>query len=424
MASPDEPGGWKPKEWKPQEWSLGQDWKPASWSAGAPTSDTSPTSVPPTPPATPTPKPPVAPAPTPAAPAKPHQSAPPKPASTTAKPASPAARKPEPPEAAAKPVSKTATQKPQPTQTARRPETPPPAPQPQQPRRPAPTRAPAGSDLPAYSDRVPTLPPPASGMPAHLSDADPDLDIPPSTWLPAPPTRIDTPFAPARKKTNPLGFVIAGIAIFFILGQLISSCTPTDPYEQLGIDAFPDDDDAAWIPDDEWAPTEPPFDYSDAPGPVEENGAILGPLWVPLPEGWENVQTVDENGREVLTMNPSNSVSTLVYAWEGFTEASDAQDSCAFALLDPAVGAEPALVDPPAILDEDTDIEVAACVGEPLDTFEDATFRGTAFLDIAESTSFVAASRDRENDPEVEAWDRYLTCYVGEQMGVTLEDCG
>lgn len=266
-------------------------------------------------------------------------------------------------------------------------------------------------------------------MPAHLSDVDPDLDIPPSTWLPAPPTRTDNPFAPAQKKGNPLAFVIAGIAIVFVVGQLISSCTSNDPFNQFGIDTFPNGDDVEWIPEDEWE-SDDELGYFDAPGPTQEQ-ILIGPALLPVPEGWEQNYVTRETGSQSLILVPEDALgSELRIAWQPETDVYDASELCASTVADLTTGADDYSIDDAVeivgTIDDPEGFNAAICRASVAHGASSVDYRVTAFYASSISESMVAISQRSTEEPieeDFDQWDHYLTCSVSEQVGIALDYC-
>lgn len=384
MTSSHENGQWEPREWEPQEWALDQEWQPSSWDFHSPAIGQA-HGI--TPESTPVPE-------APMPPEKVDAPQNPEPTPPAAQAAPPTGTNPEHPT--------TGSTTPAPPRNAQRAARPVPKPRQSAPHGPAPLR----EELAPESDLTDTF-----------LDPEPELHVPPPHWLPTTSPAGWRPRSGSRN-ASPLAFVIVGIAAVFILGQVLSSWNSVDSY---GIDPFLDGEVEPWDPGGE------PIGYLDPPDGYQED-VVVGPVWLPVPDGWEhNLVTTDTGGEQLRLTPPDSSGAQFRYAWESEGEFSEADELCFSTLAGLTAGAPDAAVDDSIRgFSGIADVEAVICSATATRNETLTDYQVTAFLDSSAATSLVAISQRHAEaavDEGIDAWDRYLTCSVGEQLGITLDDC-
>lgn len=209
-----------------------------------------------------------------------------------------------------------------------------------------------------------------------------------------------------------------GIVALLALGQFISATTTVNDYP---FDVFSDGDDVEWMPDDD------DIEYLDFPGATSEE-AFIGPAWLPVPDGWGQDLVVTEMGSEYLTLTPADSAgSQLRYVWEPNGEIFDVGELCSSTLADfTAEFPEASIGDSLEVFFYETQFEASTCSTTVVENEAATVYRITAFLDPSAWTSMTAISQRHSDEPageDFDAWDRFLTCSVGDQLGIWLDDC-
>lgn len=212
--------------------------------------------------------------------------------------------------------------------------------------------------------------------------------------------------------------MIIGIVILFVAGQAISAYNMSN--------GFPGDDDIETYPEDifdDWETDLDEVTFVEPPGGFSED-AFIGPAWLPVPEGWTQDLVAIEQGSEFLTLTPEGTPgSQLRFIWEPNSTFYDPSELCSSTVAE--LTADSSIEEDIEIFYNYTEFEAAACFARTTLDATSTDYRVTAFLDPSSMVSLVTISQrdDEPVDEDFDAWDRYLTCSVGEQLGIIPDNC-
>ncbi len=219
--------------------------------------------------------------------------------------------------------------------------------------------------------------------------------------------------------------MIIGIVVLFVVGQAIAAFTSTGFLGNGRTETFPAEVIEEFEEWEEWDPGE--VGHIELPGGFSDD-TFVGPVWLPIPDGWTQDLVMADDESEILTLAPEGSGDAqLRLTWAPESPFQDSVELCFSTLSELTADAEDSSIDDNIETWTDTmGPEAARCSGHATSGAETTEYEATAFINQVTTEALVAVAQRPGGEPadeDFDAWARYLTCSTGDQMGVLLTGC-